>query len=175
MAVVVAGDRGRPGVWLVRRPAHMREYPGQFALPGGKVEAGEHPVAAALRELREELGIRLDAEQLMGRLDDYVTSTRYLITPVVCWAGQNSGIKPDPGEVACAHFVSLDELALASERVVIPDHDWRLIQLPLRHAVLHAPAAAVLHQFAEVVLANRQTRLHDYDTLTRKHSAHEGS
>src|ERR1700712_4897964 len=63
----------RPALVLTRRAAHLRNHAGQWALPGGRIDAGETPEQAALRELAEEVGLRLDAAAVLGRLDDYVT------------------------------------------------------------------------------------------------------
>ena len=60
-------------------------------------------------ELEEELGVRLDAESVVGWLDDYVTRSGFVISPVVFWCGANPALKPDPTrsspstESACTH------------------------------------------------------------------------
>jgi 8-oxo-dGTP pyrophosphatase MutT (NUDIX family) len=61
----------------------LRAHGGQLALPGGRVDAGESSEQAALRELAEEIGIELNDDAILGRLDDYPTRSGYLISPVV--------------------------------------------------------------------------------------------
>jgi ADP-ribose pyrophosphatase YjhB (NUDIX family) len=72
------------------RSLALRSHPGQWALPGGRIDAGETPEAAALRELGEEVGLIVDAGEVLGRLDDFTTRSGFVITPVVVWAGQAS-------------------------------------------------------------------------------------
>src|SRR5580692_4603821 len=75
---------------LTRRAPRLRSHGGQWALPGGRCDEGETPVAAALRELQEELGLELAPEQVLGLLDDYPTRSGYLITPVVLWSAKGA-------------------------------------------------------------------------------------
>src|SRR5438309_1336281 len=72
---------------LTRRAAGLRSHKGQWALPGGRCDAGETQAQAALRELHEELGLEVTQREVLGLLDDYPTRSGYLITPVVVWAG----------------------------------------------------------------------------------------
>ena len=65
-AVITTDISGQPALIVTRRPARMGRHAGQYALPGGKVDAGETAQDAALRELDEELGLRLDAGCVMG-------------------------------------------------------------------------------------------------------------
>ncbi len=64
----------------------------------------------ALRELHEELGLKLSARDVLGMLDDYPTRSGYLITPVVVWAGAHAAIAPNPDEVASVHRIGLDAI-----------------------------------------------------------------
>jgi 8-oxo-dGTP pyrophosphatase MutT (NUDIX family) len=68
---------------MTRRTRDLRAHRGQWALPGGRCDEGETPVEAVLRELDEEISLRLDATDVLGILDDYATRSGYLITPVV--------------------------------------------------------------------------------------------
>lgn len=74
---------GGPGVILTRRPATMRDHPGQVAFPGGKCDPGEDALAAALREGWEELALDPGAVRVIGTTDRYLTGTGFAITPVL--------------------------------------------------------------------------------------------
>jgi 8-oxo-dGTP pyrophosphatase MutT (NUDIX family) len=147
-------------VLLTQRAAGLRAHRGQWALPGGRCDEGESAVEAALRELREELGLELGPGDVLGLLDDYPTRSGYLITPVVVWAAAGVAISPNPAEVASVHRIALDniEYADAFDFTAIPESTRRVIRF--RHAgrFIHAPTAALIYQFREV-LEGRDTRV----------------
>lgn len=93
-------ERERPGVLLIHRPSNMRAHPGQVAFPGGKIDPGESPVEAALREAHEELGIHPDNVRLIGESDIYFTGSGFEITPVIGIVPPDLELDPNPGEVA---------------------------------------------------------------------------
>jgi 8-oxo-dGTP pyrophosphatase MutT (NUDIX family) len=161
----VAGTAGGPAVLLTRRSARLRAHAGQWALPGGRVDTGEAPFAAARRELREELGLHLPASALLGVLDDYATRSGYVITPFVLWGGQAPAIRPDPGEVRSVHRVAFRELCRAdSPRFVsIPESDQPVVQIPIGGDLVHAPTGAVLLQFRRVAIEGTTERVADYE------------
>ncbi len=100
-AVLIAiTDRPRPGMLLTQRPDTMADHPGQVAFPGGKIEAGENAVEAALREAEEELGIARDAVRVIGPTDLFNTGSGFAVTPVLAVVPHDISITPDPGEVA---------------------------------------------------------------------------
>ncbi len=154
------GVAGGAAFLLCRRAAQMNRHAGQWALPGGKVDRGETAEAAALREIHEELGLLIDPDAVIGRLDDYATRSGFVITPVVVWAGADVELRPDPAEVADVHRVGLHELCRAdSPRFVdIPESDRPVVQLPIGRNLIHAPTGAVLLQFRWVALEGRVGR-----------------
>lgn len=163
VAVAIVEDEAEPGVLLTLRAEGLRAHPGQWALPGGRIDPGETPVEAALREMHEELGLRSGAETVLGLLDDYATRSGYVITPVVLWAGPTGQLTPNPDEVASVHVATLSALDIEPRFVSIPESDAPVIQLPLLGTCIHAPTAAVLHQFREVALRGRATRVASYE------------
>ena len=161
VAVVVLDDPVRgPGVLLTRRTSRLRDHPGQFALPGGSVEAGEDDVTAARRELAEELGLAVDPDAVLGRLDDYPTRSGFVISPVVIGVvGRVEDLVPSEDEVAELFHITLDELDVEPYYLDIPESDRPVVQMPLVGTRIHAPTAAVLLQFREVALHGRATRV----------------
>jgi 8-oxo-dGTP pyrophosphatase MutT (NUDIX family) len=161
VAVVVVDSADGPGIVLTKRSSRLRAHAGQWALPGGRIDAGESPEDAALRELHEELGLLVTADDaVLGRLDDYPTRSGYVITPVVVWSGLSAdAMKPNAAEVASAHVVTPEVLAVEPRFVTIPESASPVIQLPMLKTLIHAPTAAVVYQFRELALHGRTTRV----------------
>jgi 8-oxo-dGTP pyrophosphatase MutT (NUDIX family) len=145
---------------LTRRASGLRSHGGQWALPGGRCDDGETPVEAALRELHEELGLKLGPGDVLGLLDDYPTRSGYLITPVVLWSQKDAVITPSPDEVASVHRIALKDIERteAFDFTLIPESRRRVIRFRLAGQLIHAPTAALIYQFREV-LAGRDTRV----------------
>ena len=161
IALVEAGNAADgTALLLTLRAVGLRAHRGQWALPGGRCDEGETQVDAALRELHEELGLELKPDAVLGLLDDYPTRSGYLITPVVVWAAARAAIAPNPAEVASVHRIVLGDIGRldAFDFVAIPESDRRVIRF--RHAgqFIHAPTAALIYQFREV-LEGRDTRV----------------
>jgi 8-oxo-dGTP pyrophosphatase MutT (NUDIX family) len=164
IALTGADDADETALLLTRRASGLRSHRAQWALPGGRCDAGETQIQSALRELREELGLALGEDAVLGLLDDYPTRSGYLITPVVVWAGVGQALAPNPAEVASVHPVPLGmiEHADAFDFISIPQSTRRVIRFRWGERLIHAPTAAMIYQFREV-LDGRDTRVADLE------------
>jgi 8-oxo-dGTP pyrophosphatase MutT (NUDIX family) len=155
---------GEAAFILTRRTNGLRSHGGQWALPGGRCDAGETPAQAALRELDEEISLRLGAADVLGLLDDYPTRSGYLITPVVLWAGTSPRLHINQAEVASVHRIALAQIMRpdAVDFTTIPESDRRVVRVKINTSLVHAPTAAVIYQFREL-LAGRETRVADLE------------
>jgi 8-oxo-dGTP pyrophosphatase MutT (NUDIX family) len=166
VALCVTEHAGTPCLVITRRAAGLRGHAGQWALPGGRLDPGESAVGAALRETREEIGLALGAETVLGVLDDYVTRSGYVMTPVVCWGGPVGELTGAEAEVASVHQVPLADLDVEPRFVAIPESDAPVIQLPLFDRYVHAPTAAVVHQFCRIACRGEVQRVAHYEQPT---------
>ncbi len=169
--VIVAEENGdQTGILLTKRPDSLRRHGGQYALPGGRLDAGETPVEAALRELQEELGVTLDPGDILGTLDDCPTRSGFRITPIVVWGADAVDLVPDPVEVARVFQVPFAELDSPEipHLEVTPESEHPVLSAPLATLGHHlfAPTAAILYQFREVALRGEPTRVAHYDQPT---------
>jgi 8-oxo-dGTP pyrophosphatase MutT (NUDIX family) len=160
VALTEADGSNGTALLLTLRAAGLRAHSSQWALPGGRCDDGETEAEAALRELHEELGLELGPGDVLGLLDDYPTRSGYLITPVVVWAGTSAAVLPNPGEVASVHRIALADIEQhdAFSFTTIPESTRRVIRFHHGGQFIHAPTAALIYQFREV-LAGRDTRV----------------
>ncbi len=162
---LIADAEGTPCFILTRRASKLKNHGGQWALPGGRLDPGETAEIAALRELSEEVGLDLPANSVLGLLDDYPTRSGFVITPVVCWAGTQRALDPDPAEVAAVYRVRMDELDRPDvpRFRTIPESQRPVISIPLLGTHIHAPTAAILYQLNEVAIHGRATRVAEFE------------
>jgi 8-oxo-dGTP pyrophosphatase MutT (NUDIX family) len=142
---------------LTLRPATLRRHAGQWALPGGRLEADETPETAARREIAEEIGLHLSPADILGRLDDFPSRSGHLISPFVMWADlASAALLPNPNEVQAAFRVPLEDLDLPGN----PRHE-PLLHFALVGSTVYAPTAAILYQFRELALHARPVHVAD--------------
>lgn len=107
---IVLRDGGHT-VLLTQRTAHLRDHAGQISFPGGRVEAEDaSPLATALRETEEEIGLARQHVEVLGYLPEYRTGTGFSVIPVVALVTPPFALSPDPFEVAEVFEVPLSFL-----------------------------------------------------------------
>ncbi len=154
-----------PALLLTRRASGLRSHAGQWALPGGRLDEGETPEQAALRELQEEVGLTPDPDAVLGRLDDYATRSGYLITPVVVWLDAAHDLQLNPQEVHSVHRIPVSELTRDDAPILnlVQTTQRQVLRMPVGQRWIAAPTAAFLLQFREVCLLSRPTRVAHFD------------
>ena len=150
---------------LTRRSARLRNHAGQWAFPGGRVDAGETPEETALREMHEEIGLALPDSAVLGRLDDFVTRSGFVMTPVVIWAGAKPQVTLNADEVASLHRIPVRELLREDAPLLDagPEPERPVLRMPVGDDWIAAPTAAILYQFREVCVLGRDTRVSHFD------------
>ena len=150
-------------VLLTLRPDTLKRHAGQYGLPGGRLDQGETASEAVIRELHEELRLKISRSDLLGALDDYPTRSGFRITPIVAWAKDIRAIRPDPSEIVQLFSIPLSEIdaAALSEPESLAGSDAPIVSmaLPTLGDSLYAPTGAIFYQFREVALQGRSTRV----------------
>lgn len=150
---------------LTKRSSKLRSHPGQWALPGGRIDAGESAEQAALREMHEEVGLALDADAIIGRLDDFITRSGFIMTPIVVWIGPHNGLVANPEEVDSIHRIPVAEFMRADAPMLNDEegHGTPVLRMPVGDNWIAAPTAAILYQFREVCIRGKTTRVAHYE------------
>ncbi|MBW2142324.1 MAG: CoA pyrophosphatase [Deltaproteobacteria bacterium] len=150
---------------LTRRAPRLKNHAGQWSFPGGHMDPGESPEDTALRELEEEVGLKLDYGRVIGRLDDFTTRSGFTITPVVIWGGPVAELTPDPKEVASIHRIPIEEFLREDAPLLnkIPESKHPVLRMPVGNSWIAAPTAAMIYQFREVAILGRDTRVAHFE------------
>ncbi len=161
----MVGVSGGAAFLLCRRTSRLTSHPAQWALPGGRLDPGETPIDASLRELDEEVGVTLTETAVLGLLDDYPTRSGYVITPVVIWGGGRLDPQPAPDEVVAVYRVGLHQLQREDSPrfIAIPESPRPVVQIPLGNDLIHAPTGAVLLQLRWLCLEGRHDRVDELE------------
>ncbi len=158
-----SGDASRAAVVLIRRAAQLRRNPGEIAFPGGRIEPGEDPLAAALREAEEETALRADRLDVLGPLATLGRSRRSdLIVPFVAATRARQVLVANPEEVEAVIVVPLEDL-VAEGRYwqELWDEDagptWTMHFFDLGDDVIWGATARMLYSFFLRVLRGNET------------------
>lgn len=149
-------------VLLTQRTAHLLHHPGQISFPGGRLEPDDQgdAIACALRETCEEVGLAPEKVTILGRLDDYLTITGFLVTPVVGIAAPPLDLALDAFEVAEVFEVPLAFLIDPANHVLhrreVEGRDRAYWAIPWGERLIWGATAGMLVNLAEV-LAGRDS------------------
>jgi len=125
---ILDAPRG-PALLFTVRSQHLPRHAGQIAFPGGRLEAGEDDLTAALRETREEVGLVVAADAVVGRLDDHPSPFGIVATPLVAIVPWPAPLAPCAHEVAETFVVPLEQLRATRPSVEQRDTPWGVRQL----------------------------------------------
>ncbi len=165
VALVVTEEPAGACIILTQRSLALSRHAGQYALPGGRLDAGESATDAALRELDEEVGLNLEPSAVLGILDDFETRSGFCITPVVVWGGDAPQLTAEPREVGAIHRVPIAELRREPliDLEPIAESTRPVLSMVLQGIRVFTPTAALIYQWREVALFDRTTRVFNYE------------
>lgn len=163
--VLVAFEATEMGLrlYLTKRASHLKHHPGQIAFPGGKVDPSDDgPIAAALREAHEEIGLPTDNVEVLGTLEAHETVTGFLATPVLARIHTPFTPRPEGGEVEevftvpFAHVTDLSRYRVEKRRW---RGTWRSYYVaPFGPYYIWGATARMLRALADRIEADRKAR-----------------
>lgn len=142
---------------LTKRATYKGAHSAQVSFPGGKAEAGEGVIEAALREAEEEIGIHQADVNVIGQLSNFdVIPSNFLVTPIVGSLGYVPVFKPDPREVEKIIYAKLDDIL--REDAILEDEILAAGQYPMiaphflvEHEIVWGATAMMLNEFRVVL------------------------
>ncbi len=145
-----------PTVMFTQRTDHLEHHPGQISFPGGHVEQGDAtPEETALRETEEEVGLHRRHIDIIGRIDTYLTSTGFSVTPVVARVKPPFDLNPDPEEVAEIFEVPLafllDPDNHQRETRLFGEQTWYAYAMPYNGYNIWGVTAGMVRNFYEIL------------------------
>ena len=142
---------------LIKRPEYPGTHGGQVSLPGGKAEPGEDTIQTALRECEEEIGVKPDRINVLGKLSDFfVIASNYLVTPIIASITPKPVFIPDPFEVSRILEASVRDLSAddsMKEKEILAAGKYRLIapHFEIENEVVWGATAMMLNEFRMVL------------------------
>ena len=149
-------DHPEPGVLLTMRTAELPSHANQIAFPGGKIDPGDaSPLAAALREAEEEIGLDAALIEPIGYLDLYLTFTGFRILPVVARVIPNYQLRINASEVADAFEVPL-AFVMDEANHARKSRDWKGVtrhyyEMPYQQRYIWGVTAGILRNLYEKI------------------------
>jgi 8-oxo-dGTP pyrophosphatase MutT (NUDIX family) len=150
--------RAEPMVLLTQRSAHLKDHAGQISFPGGKIDPGDaSPMAAALREADEEIGLAADRIEPLGYLDLYLTTFGFRIMPLVARVAPEFALTLNRDEVDDAFEVPLAFL-MSPENHQRKSRDWNgltrhFYEMPFGERYIWGATAGILRNLYERIYA----------------------
>jgi 8-oxo-dGTP pyrophosphatase MutT (NUDIX family) len=149
-------DHPKPGVLLTMRTSDLPNHAGQIAFPGGKIETTDaSPLAAALREADEEIGLSAALIEPIGYLDLYLTFTGFRILPLVARVTPNYALRINASEVADAFEVPL-AFVMDKANHTRKSRDWKGVtrhyyEMPFGERYIWGVTAGILRNLSEKI------------------------
>ena len=155
---------GEASVLMTQRTAHLSAHSGQIAFPGGKIDPGETPEQAALREAHEEVGLDPDYVDVIGTFGDYFSGSGFQVAPVVGLVKDGFSLTRNEAEVAHIFEVPLSFLMTADnhslETWTFNGKERHLYAMPWRDETLDPPAEWRIWGLTAGIIAMVQDRLY---------------
>jgi 8-oxo-dGTP pyrophosphatase MutT (NUDIX family) len=142
---------------LIKRPDYTGAHGGQVSLPGGKAEPGEDAVQTALRECEEEIGVKQDQINVLGKLSDFfVIPSNFLVTPIIASIVPKPIFKPDPFEVSRilqGHIEDVMAEDAIRQKEILAAGKYRMIapHFEIENEIVWGATAMILNEFRVVL------------------------